>query len=473
MSKQRGIGHDRIWLAILLGLGNALLVTLAQPQAALAHPPDVYLQASYITVAPAQIDVELDLTPGVLVVPQLLPVLDPDGNQEISAAEGRAYIDAVLRNVTLRVDDTALVLKVARVELPPYLSVRAGYGTIRVFAAAPLTAVAPGAHRIEYKNNHAPSGSMYQVNAIVGKSAAITLGKLARDVKQQGMALDFAAGGAAPTEHVPAVAASALPADATGRARQLLAYLSGPVLSPWALMLALGLALALGGLHALTPGHGKTLVAAYLVGSRGTLRHAALLGAVTTLTHTTSVMLIGLLALFASKYVVPTVLVPALEILSGLLVILLGARLVWQRWTSWRGGKPADHAHGAIDPRWHAHGGRAHTHAPPADGLKPHNLLAMGVSGGLVPCPEALGIMVVAIGLNRIALGLGLIVAFSLGLAAVLIGIGMLLVRSRALLTRFGGLSGRWSQCLPLVSAAIVLLLGLGITMRGLAGFQG
>jgi nickel/cobalt transporter (NicO) family protein len=96
------------------------------------------------------------------------------------------------------------------------------------------------------------------------------------------------------------------------------------------------------------------------------------------------------------------------------------------------------------------------------------NLLALGVSGGLVPCPEALGIMVIAIGLNRILLGLGLIVSFSFGLAAVLIVIGILLVRSRSLLERLGGVSSCWSSALPLVSAVIVTALGVGITLGGL-----
>ena len=95
----------------------------------------------------------------------------------------------------------------------------------------------------------------------------------------------------------------------------------------------------------------------------------------------------------------------------------------------------------------------------------------MGVSGGLVPCPEALGIMIIAIGLNCILLGLGLIVSFRFGLAAVLIVIGILLVRSRSLLERFGGLGSRWSSDLPLGSAVIVTALGVGMMANGLATY--
>lgn len=120
----------------------------------------------------------------------------------------------------------------------------------------------------------------------------------------------------------------------------------------------------------------------------------------------------------------------------------------------------------------HAHGdGHTHSHLPPAEGIKLSNLVVMGISGGLVPCPEALGIMVIAIGINRILLGLGLIVAFSFGLAAVLIIIGILLVRSRSLVERFGGISGRWSRALPLASAVIVTVLGVGITVSGLVTY--
>ncbi len=292
------------------------------------------------------------------------------------------------------------------------------------------------------------------------------------------------------------------PNGTSDQARHLLGYLYQPALSPWVLLLALALAGVLGGLHALTPGHGKTVVAAYLVGSRGTLRHAVALGAIVTFTHTASVIVIGLLALFASRFVVPNVLAPLLVILSGLLVVFLGVRLVWQRWSAFTQRVPGrrspdqehahhhghshdhghthdhghshDHADGHTDAYTHDHGdGHTHSHLPPADGIKLGSLVAMGVSGALVPCPEALGIMVIAIGLNRIVLGLGLIVAFSIGLAAVLIGIGILLVRSRSLVERVGGIGSRWSSAVPLASAVLVTALGVGITVSGLLSYLG
>ena len=230
-------------------------------------------------------------------------------------------------------------------------------------------------------------------------------------------------------------------------------YLYEPVLSPWLLVVGLGLSALLGGLHALTPGHGKTLIAAYLIGTRGTVKHAAALGAIVTFTHTASVMGVGLLALLASQLIVPDILVPGLEVCAGLLVVALGVRLVRERWRLRGGGHDHDHQH------------------LPTKVVKPSDLLAMGVSGGLVPCPEALGVMLIAIGLGRIALGLGLIVAFSFGLAAVLIVIGILLVRFRGVLERLGKKQSSWRWWLPLVSAVIVTILGVGIVLKGLMSY--
>lgn len=257
--------------------------------------------------------------------------------------------------------------------------------------------------------------------------------------------------------------------------RWVLDSLARPALSPGLLALALGLSALLGGLHALTPGHGKSIVGAYLVGSRGTAAHAVFLGGAVTLTHTASVLAVGLLALVAGRYLVPALFVPALQVGSGVLVVLLGLRLVRTRWASLRHGDAhgdahghahghdhPDHAHDHADQD-HAHG---HTHAAPA-AVTWRDLTAMGVSGGLTPCPEAIGILLVAIGLNRIGVGLGLLVAFSLGLAAVLSLIGLLLVRARGLGDRLGARGRPALQLLPLGSAVAVTVLGAGICLQG------
>ncbi len=457
-----------------------MFAVLAPAPAAQAHALDAYLQASYLTVTPAQIVVELDLTPGVLAAPAILPLLDTDGDASISEAEGRAYVESVLASVSLQVDGEVASLEITKIELPTYLTIQAGYGMIRVFTQAALPESQIETHQISYINGYAPTGSVYQVNTFVESAGAVTLGTQNRDDLRQSLRVDYSVGIAGASADSLATSQIDTSAASIGQAHRLLAYFDTPVLSPWKLMLALSLAVVIGGLHALTPGHGKTLVAAYLVGSRGTVRHAATLGAIVTFTHTASVVVIGLIALFASHYIVPGVLVPILQVVSGLLVVFMGGKLIWQRWIAFRHrNEPVhphlhDHDHDHVHDHSHSHDhgdGHTHSHLPPIGGLNFNGLLAMGVSGGLVPCPEALGIMIIAVGLNRILLGLGLIVSFSVGLAAVLIAIGILLVRSRSLVERVGGMSGRLSRGLPLGSAVLVTALGVGITLGGISAY--
>ena len=467
MNEPRSIRRRGVRLAPLLGLAALLLALLAPPAAALAHPLDVYLQASYITVAPAQVVVELDLSPGVLVAPQVLPLLDTDGNQQISDAEGRAYADAVLQHVALQVDGKPLALAVTKIEMPSYLAIQSGYGTLRIFTRAALADGMTGTHQIAYANTFAPTGSTYQVNAFVDKGATITLGKQNRDSLQQTMTVDYGIGVAVLATAAPATTAATSPTAATtanaplvsatgasAQVQQLLGYLQAPTPSPWVLLLGLALAALLGGLHALTPGHGKTLVAAYLVGSRGTVKDAVVLGGVVTLTHTASVLLFGALALVASQAVVATMLASLLELCAALLVVGLGARLLWVRWR-------ALNAPSEASTLGHGH---THPHPLPGGGAKrPTGLVGLGIAGGALPCPEALAILLVAVGIGRIGLGLGLIVSFSVGLAAVLITLGVLLVRAESRLKRFTRVGGAWQRWLPLGSAVVVTTLGAGM----------
>jgi nickel/cobalt exporter len=272
-------------------------------------------------------------------------------------------------------------------------------------------------------------------------------------------------------------------------------------------------AFGLGATHALSPGHGKTIVAAYLVGSRGTLKHAGLLGFVVTFTHTFTVFMLGLGVLFFQQYVVPEKIVPALGAVSGLSIVLVGAWLLYQRAKALvETGQPhhhqvpievpapalalafagagghdrpshhhhnhehqhdhvhthAEHAnhhdhshnHGAI----HSHGGRPHSHMIQGD-ITARALIALGISGGLVPCPSALILMLSAIALGRPALGLVLLIGFSAGLALVLMTIGALALYARHLLPD----SKKTAQnpvfrLIPVFSAVVVICLGMAIT---------
>ena len=328
----------------------------------------------------------------------------------------------------------------------------------------------------------------------------------------------------------------------------------------WFLLMAAAIAAGLGALHALEPGHGKTIVAAYLVGSRGTASHACLLGLIVTASHTAGVYLLGAITLYASRYVVPDRLYPWLGVISGLTIAGVGFYLFLLRRRGNGHGHSHSHAHphahphvhghahphvhdheakapaqaeglkllripipesrtpaaenpesrtpafaspephahqphhdhahehhhGHIHPKhsrqhfwhrlfWHSgHSGHSHSHShshshvPSSGSVSYRELLALGITGGMIPCPAALVVLLSAVTLHRIGFGLFLIVAFSAGLAAVLIGIGLLTVCAGRFMQRFrmeGPLIRRW---LPMASAGVITLLGLGIASKAL-----
>jgi ABC-type nickel/cobalt efflux system permease component RcnA len=232
-------------------------------------------------------------------------------------------------------------------------------------------------------------------------------------------------------------------------------------LSIGALLLALAVAAFWGAAHALTPGHGKAMVAAYLVGTRGRARDAFLLGGTVTVTHTAGVFALGFVTLGLSAFIVPEQLYPWLTLVSGVLVVVVGASVLRQRLLS-RSHTHHDHLH-------HQHGGHEHHHEHHGDELTSKGILGVGVAAGLLPCPSALVVLLSAIALHRIGLGLALIVAFSLGLAATITGIGLIAVLARRTFGRFS-LEGRVVRMLPAVSAALILAVGILITARAIPG---
>ena len=193
-----------------------------------------------------------------------------------------------------------------------------------------------------------------------------------------------------------------------------------------------------GALHALSPGHGKTMVAGYLVGARGTPRHAAILGLTVTATHTVAVFALGLVTLAASQYILPEQLYPWLGVLSGLLVVGIGLTVMRSRFRRWRWRCAARPADGGARPRPRATGtttATTTTHHP--DGpITMRSLIGLGVSGGIVPCPSALVVLIAAISQHRVGLGMVLILAFSLGLAATLTAVGLAVIYGGRLVTR-------------------------------------
>ena len=290
---------------------------------------------------------------------------------------------------------------------------------------------------------------------------------------------------------------------------------------------ALVISFVLGGLHALTPGHGKAIVAAYLVGSKGRVIDAVFLGLVVTFTPTFSVIALGVIMLVAQEFA-PEDIVPWLSLFSGVLIVGIGAWLLTTNMKQYYSGgahshshghghthHPHDHdhshghahnhdhdhphaddhdhrhddehghdhdhdhdhdhshehdddhehAHSHDDPaHTHSHGGRTHSHAP-SERTGFWGLLSLGISGGIVPCVDALIGLLFAISLNKLVWGLIILCAFSLGLAAVLVAIGILMVIAKPVIERFTG-EGIWLQRLPMISAAVVILLGAVLVFK-------
>jgi len=227
-------------------------------------------------------------------------------------------------------------------------------------------------------------------------------------------------------------------------------------------LLAALISAGLGALHALEPGHGKTIVAAYLVGSRGTAKHALLLGMIVTSAHTAGVYLLGAITIYAQKYILPEHIYPFLGVLSGALIAGMGCYLLLQRYL----GADFSHKHDYSDMANHELSGDIATRR--SGKVSARQLVVLGVTGGIVPCPAALVVLLSAVALHRTVFGLYLIVAFSVGLAAVLIAMGMITVYAGRLMSRLhleGPFVQKW---LPMGSAAMITFLGFGIALRGL-----
>ena len=263
--------------------------------------------------------------------------------------------------------------------------------------------------------------------------------------------------------------------------------ISVPEFTPSVILFGLLLAFGFGAMHAMSPGHGKTVVGAYLVGSRGTLKHAVFLGLTVTITHTLGVFALGLITLFASSYILPEKMMPFLGFVSGLLVFFIGISLFKDRLFSYLGWNAASHhlahdhgqshddehtqehhSHDAHDGSTHSHGGSTHSHLPPKD-VTWKSLLGLGISGGLLPCPSALVLMLSAINLGRVGYGLVLTLVFSFGLAATLTGIGLIFLYGGRVFSGSRLAAHPIVKALPVFSAFVITCVGAVICYNSLA----
>ncbi len=519
------------WAAffILFGL-------LFQPwQTAHAHPLDMYSQNLSVTIAADGLHIDWKILPGPLLADAVWGAADQNQDGAVSLQEGEAWVSPFLSKMQISIDGQLLdKVTISEIHWPAKVDVlRTGEDPIDIQMLAKWPGALAGVQQVEVYPAYLESNSLYWFS-ITGQD-----GLSFAQPKQNSGRLDLsvyppngnsaASGTSVPlltnwNSGIPTLpgfsgvvssAAAGLtnqaqPQTPSGALTSVTDALVGLVktqeFSPLFLLGAFLLSLALGSLHALTPGHGKALVAAYLVGSQGRPRDAVFLGLVVTLTHTGSVLLLGLLTLVASHYILPTLITPWLEIASGLLVIGFGLKLLFQRrrdLLSWRTSQKKEstsvavgptlkilpqtamplgagrsmgplspherdhahpHSHADEHMHSHAHGEHGHSHNLPAGEVTWKSLLALGVSGGLVPCPDAIAILLVAVAINRIPFGMLLIVAFSIGLAMVLIGIGLAMVQGVRMIAR-SDLLTRFSMYTPIASAVIVSGLGIALTV--------
>ncbi len=303
----------------------------------------------------------------------------------------------------------------------------------------------------------------------------------------------------------PAPAAAASPATGAvpgGSGAELPSIFRTADLTPVVLLLSLVTAAALGAGHALTPGHGKTLMAAYLVGTRGRPMHALGLGLSVSISHTVGILVLAAIVIGAADVLPPDLVVRAAPVVAAISILGIGAWMLFGEWRRRRSASAAahahdheqahDHDHGAAhdhehphehehaheqaDPApdgTHTHGGMRHSHLPPAGtSISWRSLFVLGLAGGLIPSTSALLILLGSIAAGRPAYGFVLVVAFGVGMAAVMAGIGLAMVFARDHVDRLpaGAGLGRARELIPLVAAVLVFGFGIYLTAQAVGG---
>ncbi|MEW6210200.1 MAG: hypothetical protein AB1631_17670 [Acidobacteriota bacterium] len=447
-----------------------------------------------IEVSSSQIRLHYVIDMAEIAAFQEMQAMDADGDGAASEEELTAYLERqsakLAEGLRLAVDDKSLPLQLTGKSIARPAGA-GGLATLRIELDFVAAAETTGAHRVRVENRNYDERIGWREMAAGSKGVSIfdsnVYGNglsdelkaypedlLAAPLNERVAEFSFTSG------NIPEGARALLTRDgktvssSRDRFAELIAV---EELTPGIAMLGLLIAAVLGAVHAMSPGHGKTVVGAYLIGARGTARHAAYLGLTVTVTHTLGVFALGLITLFASNYVLPEKLFPVLSLISGAIVLTLGLTMFVKRLRVALGKSAHSHRHHSHDHHHapdhaltHSHGGREHTHLPPgADGsqITWRSIIALGVSGGLLPCPSALVVMLSAISLNRVGYGLVLVIAFSLGLAATLTGVGLLFVYAGRLMKQ--PRSGRLLKVIPALSAFVIAAVGFVICYEALA----
>jgi nickel/cobalt exporter len=469
--------HTAILLLVTLGV---LMTALVAPAVAQAHPLGNFTVNRHSLVQPSgsRIYVRYVLDMAEIPTYQAKPAVAAGGQR----AYGNRLAASIGRGLRLSVDGRPVTLSAVRHRLafPPG---QAGLRTTRleaVYESRPLTT--RSALRLTYRDTNfagrigwkeivvsATSGARVESTTASRASISRELRSYPDDLLRSPLDVTSASAVVDPARGdgvAPGLQSRAQLAERAGTRAVADSGFAGLIvrdeLNIGFVLLSLLVAGFWGAAHALSPGHGKAVISAYLIGSRGTARHAVLLGLTTTITHTIGVFTLGLVTLTLSQVIVPEQLYPWLNLSSALLVLAVGIAVVRWRVGEWRRRQEHhDHHHHHHDHH-HDHG-----HPHPEPGIRLRTLVGVGVSGGIIPCPTALVVLLAAISLHRIAFGLVLIVAFSVGLAAAITAIGVLAVSAKRVFNRMD-FEGRVIRLLPAVSALVIVGVGVAMTARAL-----
>jgi nickel/cobalt exporter len=474
-------------------LATILLVlplALAFATPARAHPADEILERDLVHVQSDAIEIDLTISAGAITLLTVWKAADTSGDGILSADEHEAFGAVLAAGFVTKVDGNAATVRyvpgslqmAATQQAFSLQGVDASGATVSAAFIMPFDTSA--AREVTVAVNHFRAADGAKPPDLIPNAAA-PLGIIIQGGTDVALRMTITAQSATVPPLSPPPFAPPNDRNVTIMQR----FVRYPSHNPLLLLLGLLVAAVLGALHALTPGHGKTLVTAYLVGTDGRPRDAFALGGVITATHTGSVVALGVATLLVARLWTPYRLLPWIECGTSAAIIIVGTRLAWTRFAAvaplrharprvpalaaQRSSPDAGIMHEHEDGTVHAHGrGGAHTHAPPvAGGQSLRTIALVGMSGGILPCPDALAILLVAVAAGNILSGLLIIVAFSTGLAAVLIGLGLLITSTRIVgrvtdRAMGGRAIARW---IPACSAVIMVAVGVVALGRAVA----
>ena len=462
---------------------------LAPATQALAHPLGNFTVNVYggLIVQPSAIVVDYVVDMAEIPAFRERRVIDTNLDDRVDEQESLAYRDttceSLANGVGVRLDGADVPLTSTGVHSLAFPQGTGGLSTLRLECRL-MGAVAIGADaEVAYVDRNFPDTIGWREVTAVGDGVTLSSSdvpavsatsrltsyagsELPTNVRRAGLSATI---GGPRLEALPEPGASEQAAESDaieGRDGGLLASLVGrKEITPLLVAAMMLVALGVGAVHALGPGHGKTLIGAYLVGAGGSVRHAVGVGAAISVMHTASVLTLGLLVLSAERVFAPERVYPVLGLASGLVALGLGSVLLVSRIhaeTEMHEGSPHAHEHGNGHEHPHVVEGHDASSRSP---LSRRGLMALAFSGGILPSPSALVVLLASVSLGRTFLGLVLIAAFSLGLAGALIGFGILTLKARDLAER--RFTARAARLLPLASAGAIAAMGLFLTVRG------